>query len=329
MIDLNLSQNLVWKDTEKDHLFFDPLSKPVKVKGINTGWRTLYREEPEGVYPISVVGPNYMVVPNLKLHNIISKFDDFDLSLNSSLSGNSKNKKFNLVYDVKTNEDFGSDSSDGGKLKPKLVVKNSYDGSSQIEILFGLFRMICSNMVVIPYSDKVMRFKTRHFRSNNNLTRQIYSFIREALNKEAFREIRRVIVMSKQRTDIKRVPYNYFANMPYRQLFPIIAGIYKFSAVKVLVEDEEKFYNLQDISQVKAMISRILSERTDPKTIKKIDGSHRIDEAMALRYMENVNNHWQLYNLVLKIAQNVVVKERRISVSRDLSRRFLYGGNNG
>ena len=329
MTELNLSKNLEWAQTENEHLFFDPSSKSIRVKGVNTGWRTLFREEPEGVYPISVVGPNYMVVPNTKLDTIVTEFDDFNLTLNPSLSGNSKNKKFSLVYDVETNETFGSDSSDGGKLKPKLVIQNSYDGSSQVEILFGLFRMICSNMLVIPYSDKILRFQTRHYRSNNNLRKKVHTFMRDALNEEAFAEIRDMIVMSKQKTESKTIPYSYLSVMLYRQLFPMLAGIYKFSNVKVLVSGENKFYDLQEADDIENLVSKIVYDRTDPKALKKIDGIGRVNDALSISYTETVNNHWQLYNLVLKIAQHVVEKERRIGVSRDLSRRFLVGGNNG
>ena len=278
-----------------------------------------------------MLSSSYLLVPNSDLHNIVNSFDDYNLSLNPSLSGNARNREFNLVYDIETKEDFASDSSDG-LLQPRLIMSNSYSGNSSIVLNIGLFRFICSNFLVIPYADKVVRFKAKHLRSNSDLLENIHGFLRQALNEEAFTDIRDMILMSKQATGVKTLKYSYLVNMPYRMLFPILAGIYKFSQIPVIVEDRENniIYDLHISSNVENLITRIVKERTDPEASRKVDGIGRFEDSLSMKYTESVDNYFQLYNLALKIGQYVVEKERRIAISQEIGKHFLTsGGYNG
>lgn len=327
--DNDLSNKLDWPASKFEDLFFEPRIKPVRVKGTSTGWKTIYREDEkegnDGLHTLAVVGPNYMLLPNSRLNSIVSSFQDFELTLNMGLSGQRSDKKFNLVYNIRSGFDFGSDPSDGGKLQPKLVVRNSYDGSSQIELLFGLFRFICANLVVVPTQDRVIKFQARHHTVNSGIESMIHGFLAEALDASAFSDIREKILRSKMETDTKTLPLAFIKSLPFKLLFPVLGAIRSHSQVPVIVSgvENDRSYSLQSTAQTKALISEIVNERAVPGNEKHVDVESRWDEATAMIYPEEVNNHWQLFNLVLKTVQAVVEKERRIEMAREIGQHFL------
>jgi len=321
----NLSANLQWPETQREDIFFPVRKRSIKVKRIQTGWKTLYRNEDGNANPISVVGPNYKLIPNDRLHQIVEEFDSLPLAFNASLSGSSKNKRFNLVYDIGSSYHFGSDEQDGGKLKPQLVVKNSYDGSSQVEVLFGLFRMICSNMVVVPVEGSVARFQIRHVSKNNHLKKRIQSFLMSTLSQEVFSAVNRRVMEAKASSDPKVIPYSYFQSLPNKMLYPILAGIGRFSTVPVIAFDTENqlSYDLGSEDGQLELAERIWIERTEPGQKRLIDPEEKLSECSSITYNEPVINQWQLFNLVLKIAQYTVEKNRRIAVAAQIGNYFL------
>lgn len=63
---------------------------------------------------------------------------------------------FNAVYIITKvrSKDVGIDLGHGDKIYPTLMVGNSYNGLKMAAFLFGYFRMICSNGIVIPLEGK-------------------------------------------------------------------------------------------------------------------------------------------------------------------------------
>ena len=327
---IELSKTLDWKPELYEDLFFTPSTKQIKVKGVKTGSRTVYRHDNNKVEPISIVGQNYKLITNEKLHSAIIDYGNMDLALDLNLSGVLKNKRFNLVYNVNTGNDFGSDVSDGGRLQPKVVVKNSYDGNSKLEILIGLFRMICSNMVVLPIQGKVAQFQAKHFKSMGNLKRTIHNFLNESINSEALTDIRDIVMKAKAETYTKVIPYSMFKAMPFKTLLPTIAGVMQYSEIPVIVSDGEYEYNLHHEKEVHKLIGRILRESNIDEDKVKVVIDQLEDHLYSISYNEPVNSHWQLLNLFIKIAQYTVHKQRRLIVANEIGRHFLTnGGYNG
>ena len=71
--------------------------------------------------------------------------------------------------------------SDGDLLNPEIIIKNSYDGSLQVHILAGAFRLVCSNGMVIGITLGQKNY--RHSVNNINLNKdKIESVIEKTIN---------------------------------------------------------------------------------------------------------------------------------------------------
>lgn len=67
------------------------------------------------------------------------------------------------------NPKFDIDGQDGfGGVTPEIVVNNSHDGSCSLQLMAGLFRMVCSNGLTIreeSYGDTRLRHDNKHLRA--------------------------------------------------------------------------------------------------------------------------------------------------------------------
>ena len=63
--------------------------------------------------------------------------------------------------------------------------------------------------------------------------------------------------------------------------------------------------------------------RTKPGQKRLIDPEEMLGQYSDLNYGEQVYNRWQLFNLVLKITQLSVEKNRRIAVAAQIGNYFL------
>lgn len=318
--DLDLRQNLRWEGTKSDDLFFEPLEEKNTVMGVETGHKTIFRLKDGKPRVISTVSNDYSLVTNERLNRIIENFDEMELKLNTELSGIRDNKRSNLVYNIESENNFGSDSSDGsgGGLLPQLIVKNSYDRSQSIELLFGFFRTICSNGLIVPLRNQVFRFRKKHQGINGDLQMMIHEFLRKVLNEKVFERVRQKIIKAKQKRETI-IPYTFFKQLPYYQLFPFIYGIYKHSQHKVTVVDTEQEYSLNSEADVNKLLYRIVKERSGEERAEKVL-TRRWDTASSLKYAEDVTNHWQLINLLIKIAQYKVAQNRRWQIASQISK---------
>ena len=330
--EIDVSRQLEWEATSHEDFFFKPKKEMLKIRNtVPTGKVAIYREkdldEGSEIIPISVVGDNYHLIENEKLDDNVRAFDKLPLLLNYELSGALKNKRFNLVYDLNVNEDYGSDKDDGGDMKPKLVVKNSYDGSSQLHLIIGLFRMICSNMVIIPIANKVSSFQMKHYnsivRSPKNVREKIEMFLEKSLSDEAIKGVRDVVLQNKAADDEKVMAYGFFKSLPFKTLFPILQAINRFSEVPVTVSKGDNAFFLDKDEGVDRLLTHVLGDKMEGDKDKIKDGIDQYHNMAAVKYGEDVKNHWQLYNLMLKIVQYYTHKQRRIIVAQQLGNSYF------
>ena len=75
------------------------------------------------------------------------------------------------------NSKFGPVSVDGDTIKPQLLVDNSHNGLSSARVHVGLFRLVCSNGLVVGMPGLSTSFKFKHMGLNR---KEIYRTIEEA-----------------------------------------------------------------------------------------------------------------------------------------------------
>ena len=56
--------------------------------------------------------------------------------------------------------------SKGDMMNPEIIIKNSYDGTSQVHILSGAFRLVCSNGMIIGTT--IDKYNYKHNVNNVN-----------------------------------------------------------------------------------------------------------------------------------------------------------------
>lgn len=86
---------------------------------------------------------------------------------------------------------------------PELVIKNSYDGSGQFEVRMGIFRLVCSNGLVIATHD-FGEIKLRHMGTPADAAFEIVKQF--AANLPKFQEIQQALV-ERQLTDEEMVDF--------------------------------------------------------------------------------------------------------------------------
>lgn len=319
---LDLAQPLRWAKTGEEDLFFEPLEQINTVEGVDTGYKTIYRKNPE-VEIISTMSEDYSLIPNSMLHEIISDYPAMDLGLNLRQSSNCKNKSFLLTYDITRDGqgiDLGEDETDGD-LFPNLIVKNSYNGSTCIEFEFGIFRSICSNGLVIPVEGMTKKFKKKHKGINGDLPQMIHAFLDTALSSKVFDKVRENISRNKASRRVKEISYTWLKSLPFNQLIPILAMISKYSEVSVITYNGTDSYNLTSTENARNFAEHITALRE--RDGKKKDIEKMWNAAAGIEYNEPVTNHWLLYNLMIKVLQAVVSQHRRLKAASEFSERFL------
>ena len=110
----------------------------------STGYKFIVREDTGDV--LSCMTNEYRMVKNKEIIDIaapILKQHDAELIAAITLGEGQKTVwKWRIPgYTIKI--------SDGDLLNPEIIIKNSYDGSLQVHILAGAFRIVCSNGLII------------------------------------------------------------------------------------------------------------------------------------------------------------------------------------
>lgn len=322
----DLSQPVVWPATNDKDLFFEPKREPVWFdKTQASGWQFIYRNvEHEGVEKkkmISIMSNRYQVCPNEAIHNAVSKYPDFNFKLDLNKSTNKGDKFFQMVYGIE-----GMDLNGGDKMSPKLVIKSSYDGSKPLSAIFGFFRMICANLMVIPVSkESVFMFSSKHY-LNFVFEDKIKEFIHAAFNREIFDASRERIAMTQQ-SNVIDVDYSFFAALPNKELVLYLGMLQKYAKeVKIrIIDDVDKvIYNIQNEDSTKRMVERIVkANNRDEDFVKNGSFDSWLDQVSWLEYPEKVVNQWGVFNLIIKLSQMYVSKERRLEKAQAIAKHFL------
>ena len=129
---------------------------------IDTGHKFIVREDTNKV--LSCMTNEYKVVTNKEIIDTavpILKKHKAELKEAISLGGGERTVWKWIIPDIKI--EVGS----GDMLNPEIIIKNSYDGSLQVHILAGAFRLVCSNGLIIGVTLGQTNFK--HNVNNKNL----------------------------------------------------------------------------------------------------------------------------------------------------------------
>ncbi len=137
--------------------------------GFDTGSDCLYRGD-DGT-PVSVVSRDYKLVPHADANTFVENLLDknsiaYDIG-NLAVAGNGskfmKEFRFKDMAFVPGEGNGDNTALDGGKKDeyvPSIILLNSYDRSSTLDIIYGGFRFCCKNGLVI--GNVANRIKIRH-----------------------------------------------------------------------------------------------------------------------------------------------------------------------
>ncbi len=150
----------------------------IRKDDIDTGYDALYRHD--DLSQLSVVSRGYKLVPHREAVDFVSHVLDevgiderkttFDMASNGAkmfMTIQFPEYQFNPAGgDVKSTSLDSIDPGDDSFI-PQIVVRNSYDKSTTLDITYGAFRMVCSNGVMIGQT--VQETKVTHFGKDINL----------------------------------------------------------------------------------------------------------------------------------------------------------------
>ena len=129
---------------------------------LDTGYKFIVREDTNKV--LSCMTDEYKVVTNKEIVDTavpILRKHNAELKESISLGKGEKTIWKWVIPDIKIKV------SEKDLLNPEIIIKNSYDGSEQVTILAGAFRLVCSNGLVIGVTLGQNNFK--HNINNKNL----------------------------------------------------------------------------------------------------------------------------------------------------------------
>jgi len=319
MTELNrLNQKLVWNETKEKDLFFPVSEEENFVQGTPTGKKTLYRMDRDRIEIISTVGLGYSVIPNLKIHNAVQSFTN-RLKLNRKLSSIQKNKKTKLVYDIKSKNGNNIDidkNNDGGH-HIKLFVNNSYDGTTKISFELGIFRLVCSNGMVVPIGETYKMTK-KHIgisQEPGKFEKNVHNFLMKTLKKENFQKIlQKIDSMQKTKPTIN---FSLLKSLPINQVLPILEGIKKYATVAITITHYNKEYDLSKKMDNEKIKNLILEKKESERAKKRIKTEEK--KLKRLEYNEKIVSLWSLLQFVIKIVCFKVNQNRRFDVIKKIT----------
>lgn len=317
-----LSQQLTWNQTKQENLFFPVLEEENFVQNIPTGKKTLYRNDRGKIEIISTVGIDYSVVENIDIHNAIQNFSN-KLKLNLKLSSVYKNRRSNLVYDIKgkTGNDVNIDlnNEDGGHMI-KLSVINSYDGTTKIIFELVVLRIRCLNGLSIPVGEIIKMTKKHVGINQEKFEKSIHHFLLKTLKKENFQKvIKKIENMQNETPSIK---LSFLKSLPVNQMIPVLEGIKKYSTESVMCSYYNKEYDLTNSNDNKYVKNLILEKKEKSERAKKrIKTEERKSD--YLEYNEKIYSLWTLLQFIVKVVSFKINQNRRFSVIQKLTNRFL------
>lgn len=149
------------------------------------------------------------------------------------------------AHEVRMN--FNSFSNVGDTL-PELIVINSHNGKTTLKILFGLFRLVCTNGLTVPVKGLSESFNIRHMGINREevkvLTEQVSTFLPMVGER----------VKRMQETEIREVDAIEFLRNSAKLRFPTQEVQLDYSELLEPLRDEDKnttVWNVFNIAQEK------------------------------------------------------------------------------
>ena len=139
---------------------FDELGDVVLMD--NTGYKFIIREDTGKV--LSCMTNDYKLVNNQEIINAAEPIlKQHNAQLKEAVSfGNGQQTTWKwIIPDVKI------EISKGDLMNPEIIIKNSYDGTTQVHILSGAFRLVCSNGMII--GNIIEKYNYKHNIGNINL----------------------------------------------------------------------------------------------------------------------------------------------------------------
>ena len=110
----------------------------------NTGYKFIVREDTGKV--LSCMSNDYKLVHNNQIINAAKPIlKQHNAKLKEAVSfGDGQQTTWKWIL-----PDVEIEISKGDMMNPEIIIKNSYDGTSQVHILSGAFRLVCSNGMII------------------------------------------------------------------------------------------------------------------------------------------------------------------------------------
>ena len=139
----------------------------------NTGYKFIIREDTGDI--ISCVTNDYKLVKNeslFKSTNKIAKKLGGTLVEARHFNNKRTNYKWRFNQPIKL--------SKGEEHKPEIIIRNSYDGSTEVSVMAGAFRLVCSNGMIV--GTVLGNTSNRHSVFNNSLN-NIEDMINESVKR--------------------------------------------------------------------------------------------------------------------------------------------------
>ena len=131
-------------------------------KELETGHKFIVREDTGKV--LSCMSNDYKLVDNNQIINAAKPIlKQHNAKLKEAVSfGDGQQTTWKWIL-----PDVEIEISKGDMMNPEIIIKNSYDGTSQVHILSGAFRLVCSNGMIIGTT--IDKYNYKHNIGNINL----------------------------------------------------------------------------------------------------------------------------------------------------------------
>lgn len=141
-----------------EELRSSPIMQPVRKEALFIGGdkEISHQAIMRGDEVLSVVKPTYEIYQNTQfLTDIEDTLKDLDVRA-AVKDFKSSGSSFGMLLDF---PDFKMDDPSGNKASYQLLVRNSYDATSSVAYISGLFRFVCLNMMTVGVTDVSIRTK--------------------------------------------------------------------------------------------------------------------------------------------------------------------------
>lgn len=316
---------VTWEESLKEDLFFKPeIVAPVYTsKGVIPKRSAIYRDDNF----ISLVSEQYELIENSIVHEVVS--DLFGLELNSKMSFNNSNRKFNLVYNIEDDDGTFKNIDKQSEMIPLLIGKNSYDGTRAWTFQFALYRLICSNGMIAPVMTKEIRIKHQKKAGvviNNIIRMELLEKVGELLDNKD-----RIVDFITEMQNSTEVYLNIDSLKKYS---PAMLMLYLGALQKHYLGGFALFHDRQDGTKKYFDLSEVQTDSL-AEYIKNITESNRpvehllrwqdeMNQAVS-QYREQVRNKWEVWQMLIHVAQSYQKKHQRLEESVN-SLRLISGG---